>query len=100
MNEDSKGKLEKMTYKEKFIQMNKEAKAIWILGFIVFFVWLVGGFGVYMIAGSDFRIFTLPGWFVIGTLGCWIVAIIGLVYLLKHVFKNFDLGEEGGDGDE
>lgn len=87
----------KMTYKEKFIQMNKEAKATWIVGFITFAVWLLGGFGVYLIFGSDFTILKLPGWFVLGAIGSWIVGIIGVVYLIKNVFKDFDLGTDDED---
>lgn len=43
---------EHLSYKEKFIQMNKEAKATWIVGAISFIVWLAGGFGVYLLVGT------------------------------------------------
>ena len=86
--------MKKLTYKEKFIQMNKEAKATWIVAAICFLVWLAGGFGVYMTAGNAWTICRMPAWFVLGSFGSWFAAIIGVVYLVKYVFVDFDLDEE------
>ena len=80
-----------MSYKEKFIQMNKEAKATWILAAICFTVWLAGGFGVYLLVGSSWRILKMPAWFVLGSLGSWLVSVLGVIYLVKFVFVDFDL---------
>lgn len=89
----------KLSYEEKFIQMNKEAKATWILGVIVFLVWLIGGFGVYSVVGSDWMLFNMPAWFVLGTFGAWLTAIVGVLFLTKKVFVEFDLesDEEADD---
>lgn len=86
--------MEDYSYKEKFIQMNKEAKATWIVGGITFAVWLLGGFGVYLLVGNEWKILEMPAWFVLGSLGSWGVGIAGVVYLVKKVFKNFDLGAD------
>ena len=32
----------------------------------------------------------------ISCFGSWFLSIAGVVYLVKHVFKDFDLGEEEG----
>ncbi len=86
--------MKKLTYKEKFIQMNKEAKATWIVAAICFLVWLAGGFGVYMATGNSWTICRMPAWFVLGSFGSWFAAIIGVAYLVKYVFVDFDLDEE------
>lgn len=91
---------EHLSYKEKFIQMNKEAKATWIVGAISFIVWLAGGFGVYLLVGNTWTILGMPAWFVLGSFGCWFTGIIGVAYLLKFVFKDFDLDEDEGDCNE
>ncbi len=91
MDEEKK---EKLTYKEKFVQMNKEAKATWILAAIVIAFWWIGGFGLYYIAGTDLRIAHMPAWVIVSCFGAWIISIIGVVFLVKRVFKDFDLGED------
>ena len=97
---ENKKEKEELSYKEKFIQMNKEAKATWIVGLISFIVWLAGGFGVYLLAGNSWTILGMPAWFVLGSFCCWFVGIIGVVYLLKFVFKDFDLGDDEEDINE
>ncbi len=97
---ENKKEKEELSYKEKFIQMNKEAKATWIVGLISFIVWLAGGFGVYLLAGNSWTILGMPAWFVLGSFDCWFVGIIGVVYLLKFVFKDFDLGDDEEDINE
>lgn len=97
---ENKKEKEELSYKEKFIQMNKEAKATWIVGLISFIVWLAGGFGVYLLAGNSWTSLGMPAWFVLGSFGCWFVGIIGVVYLLKFVFKDFDLGDDEEDINE
>ncbi len=85
--------MDDLTYKEKFIQINKEAKATWYVGALTFAVWLAGGFGLYLIVGNEWTIMRMPAWFVVGTLGSWIVAIVGVQYIIKKIFKNFSLDE-------
>ena len=86
--------MKKLSYKEKFIQMNREAKATWILAAICFLVWLAGGFGTYLLVGSSWTILKMPAWFVLGSFGSWFVAIIGVAYLVKNVFVDFDLDDD------
>ena len=88
--------MQKMSEKEKFIQMNKEAKATWIVGFIVMAFWFITGFGIYAVCGAEWTIFGIPAWMMISCFGSWFLSIAGVVYLVKHVFKDFDLGEEEG----
>ena len=85
-----------MTREQKEKQIRREAKATLIL-FAICFVWNVGF--AYGLSGTGARLFGLPVWWLISTPGMFIVAVVGVVILLKKVFVNFDLedDEEGGD---
>lgn len=86
--------MEKMTYKEKFIQMNKEAKATWIAAAIIIVYWFLSGFGVYAIWGAEWTILGMPAWFVLSCFGSWILSMVLVALMVKKVFKDFDLDEE------
>ncbi len=85
-----------MNREQKEKQIRKEAKATMIL-FLICFVWNVGF--AYGLSGMGARLFGLPVWWLISTPGMFLIAIAGVVFLLKKVFVNFDLedNEEGGD---
>ncbi len=87
-----------MTKEQKEKQIRREAKATLIL-FVICFVWNVGF--AYGLSGTGVRLFGLPLWWLISTPGMFIIAVIGVVILLKKVFINFDLedNEEGGGND-
>ncbi|MBR0400769.1 MAG: YhdT family protein [Mogibacterium sp.] len=78
--------------------MRKEAKATLIL-FAVCCVWNIGF--AYGLSGTGIRVAGLPLWWLISTPGMFVLAVIGVVYLLKKVFVNFDLEDdaEGGAAD-
>ncbi len=86
--------MEKMTYKEKFIQMNKEARATWIAAAIIIVYWFLSGFGVYAIWGAEWTILGMPAWFVLSCFGSWILSMVLVAVMVKKVFKDFDLDEE------
>lgn len=86
--------MKKMTYKEKFIQMNKEAKATWIVAAILIAFWWIAGFGT---SGMDYTIFHMPGWFVVSCFGVWILSIVLVSFLATKVFKDFSLEDEPDD---
>ena len=87
-----------MNREQKDKQIRREAKATLIL-FVICFVWNVGF--AYGLSGTGVRLFGLPLWWLISTPGMFVIAVIGVVFLLKKVFVNFDLedDEEGGDLD-
>lgn len=62
--------------------------------FIVCLIWHVGF--AYALTGSGIELFGLPLWWLLSTPGVFVVAVVGVVFLLKKVFVNFDLY----DGDE
>ncbi|MBE6019622.1 MAG: DUF997 family protein [Clostridiales bacterium] len=87
-----------VTREEKDRQVRREAKATLIL-FLICFLWNVGF--AYGLSGTGARLFGLPVWWLISTPGMFVIAVAGVVILLKRVFVNFDLddSEEGGDLD-
>lgn len=87
-----------MTREQKNAQIRKEARATLIL-FCICFLWHVGT--GYLLSGNGITVGGLPLWWVLSTPGVFIIAVIGVVYLLKKVFVNFSLDDEDeADGEE
>lgn len=84
------------SYRDKLAQTNREAKATVVALAVIVVVWLVGGFGL---AGVDVQVFGTPLWIVAGCAGTWIAAVVAAVVLVRHVFADFSLDDEG-DGEE
>lgn len=83
-----------MKREDKFKQIAKEAKAVlWALLAIIIF-WIVAGLGI---SRLDITIFHTPLWVITGCVGTWVFSIIIVVFLMKHVFKDFSLEEEDDD---
>ena len=74
---------------QKFSLVKREAiyTGLALVGLIIF--WLIAGFGT---ASSDVKIFHLPLWAVLGTVGVWLVAIAISFVLSKILFRDVDLG--------
>ena len=86
-----------MTREEKERQIKKEARATAIL-FAICFFWHAG-FG-YLLSGSGIKLFGLPLWWILSTPGVFVVAVVGVIYLLKNVFVNFSLDDDDDAGKE
>ncbi len=78
---------------QKFSLVRREAiyTGLALVGLIIF--WLIAGFGT---ASLDVKIFHLPLWAILGSIGVWLVAILISFVLSKILFKDIDLG---GDDD-
>ena len=76
---------------EKDRQIRKEARATLILFFICF-LWNVGF--AYGLSGTGIRILGLPLWWIISTPGMFLIAIIGVFFILKKVFVDFDFDDD------
>ena len=76
---------------QKFSLVKREAiyTGIALIGLIIF--WLIAGFGT---ASSDVKIFHLPLWAVLGTVGVWFAAIAISFVLSRILFRDVDLGGE------
>lgn len=80
-----------MSKKEKYEQIKKEAKAtLWAVLAIVAF-WFVSGLGV---SRLHITIFHTPLWIITGCLGTWAFAVVLAVFLIRKVYRNFDLDNE------
>lgn len=86
--------MQKMSYKEKFVQMNKEAKATWIAAAIIIAFWWITGFGIYGASGATATILGMPAWFMVSCFGSWFLSIALVWFLISKVFINFDLDDE------
>lgn len=84
----------KLTDAEKFSLTKREAiyTGVALVGLIIF--WLIAGLGT---SSLDVKIFHLPLWAFLGSVGVWFFAILISFILSKKLFKNIDLE---GDGDE
>lgn len=80
-----------MTREEKNLQIRKEARATAVL-FIICFLWHVGC--AYLLSGINVTMFGLPLWWVLSTPGVFVIAVVGVIILLKKVFVNFSLDDE------
>ena len=92
-------RIEGMSREQKDAQVRREARATLIL-FAICFLWNV--LLAYALSGSGIRIGGLPLWWLVSVPGMFVVAVVGVVYLLKKVFVNFNLEdeEEGGAANE
>ena len=86
--------MKKYTEAEKFSLVRREAiyTGLALAGLIIF--WLIAGFGT---ASSEIKIFHLPLWAVLGSIGVWLVAIVISAILSKVLFKDVDLGGDEHD---
>ena len=90
--------MQKMTKAQKDLQIRKEAKATLILFFICMF-WHIG-FGWGLSGTTDITIAKLPLWWWLSTPGVFVVGLVGVIVLLKCVFKDFSLDDEDAEGEE
>ena len=83
-----------MSEAQKFSLVKREAiyTGLALVGLIIF--WLIAGFGT---ASSDVKIFHLPLWAVLGSIGVWFVAILISAVLSKVLFKDVYLGGDDND---
>lgn len=82
----------KMNDAQKFNVVKREAiyTGLALAALIIF--WLIAGFGT---SSLDVKIFHLPLWAILGTIGVWIFAIVISFILSRKLFTDMDLG--GGD---
>ena len=76
---------------EKYRQCRKEAGATGRFLVLLILFWCVAGFGL---SGVDAELFGLPLWAVLGTVGVWAFAILGVAVLVRGVFRDMPLEDE------
>ena len=83
--------MKKLNDKEKHAQILKEMKATLIL-FLIVAVWhCATGF---LLNGMDLFILGLPAWFFVSTIGAFVISVVGVLWLLKNVFVDFEFDDE------
>lgn len=80
-----------MKLKDKYRQIKKEAGACLIALIVLIIFWTVAGFGV---SHLNINVYHTPLWAITGCIGTWIFSIIMVVWMVKKVFKDFDLDDE------
>lgn len=88
-----------MTREEKYRQVRREAGATGVLLALIILFWCAAGFGL---AGVPVFVLGLPLWAVMGTVGVWMFAIVGVYVLVHGWFADMSLDDEeartrGGD---
>ena len=96
INEREKEMKKPVTRAEKDIQVRREAKATLIL-FAICCAWNI--IFAYAIPGN-IRIGGMPLWWLVSTPGMFVLAVIGVVFILKKVFVDFSLEDEEEGGAE
>ncbi len=86
-----------MDKKKIMKQIKKEARATLLVLGLVIVVWCVLGFGI---SKLEIRIFHTPLWAITGCLGTWGFSVAAVWWLIRRVFKDFDLTEEEEEKDE
>ena len=81
-----------MNRKQKYGQIQREAIAcFWALVAIIVF-WTIAGIGV---SRLNITIFHTPLWAITGCIGTWIFSVVLVILLVKHVFRDFSLDDDG-----
>jgi uncharacterized membrane protein YhdT len=85
-----------MTYREKFIQMNREAAATGIAVAVIAAFWWVSAFTLEKV---NIKVFFMPLWFVASCAGSVVLSVCAVLFLVKKIYKNFSLSDEDETGE-
>lgn len=78
----------KLNDAEKFQIVRREAIYTGIALLALIFFWFIAGFGT---SSLDVKIFHLPLWALLGSIGVWFFAICISFILSRKLFKDMDL---------
>ena len=83
--------MKKLTKDEKHQQCVREIKSTLLVCLIccawhILTAFLLNGTGLYFLG--------MPAWFSVSTFGTIVIAIIGVIFLTRNVFLDFDYGDE------
>lgn len=83
--------MQKLTKEEKHLQCLKEIKATLIVVAICCAWHCITAFAL---NGSGKYFLGMPAWFSVSVFGTIVIAIVGVVFLLKKVFVDFEYDDE------
>lgn len=83
--------MKKLTKEEKHQQCVREIKSTLLVCLIccawhILTAFLLNGTGLYFLG--------MPAWFSVSTFGTIVIAIIGVIFLTRNIFLDFDYGDE------
>ena len=80
--------MQDLDYKEKFRQIDKEAKATFIVALIIFaYFWL----SIFLFKDQLILVLNMPLWFVLSCIGGYLLSVVLVIALVKFCMKNFSL---------
>lgn len=80
--------MSKLSKKEKFKQMDKEALATVMTAIVIFiYFWL----SIFLFKNTIIYVFYMPLWFVLSCIGGYLLSCILVIILVKFFMKNFSL---------
>ena len=88
--------MEFMTNEQKHKQILNEVKATFIL-IVIVAAWHIGF--AFLLEDIDMLVCGMPLWFFVSTIGAFAISVAGVAFLLRRIFKNFDLGDEADDSE-
>lgn len=87
--------MRKLTKEEKHKQCMKEIRATFLV-VILCAAWHI--ISAFALNGKGTYLFGMPAWFSVSILGTAIIAVVGVVLLLKFVFVDFEYDDETMEG--
>ena len=83
--------MKKLTYREKFDVMDREARATLVLAIIVTAAfWLA----VLLLRDKSELLLGMPLWFTASCIGGYLRSVAGVIFVVKRWFVDFDLGDD------
>lgn len=86
--------MKKLTNQEKHEQCMREIKGT-LLVVAICCIWHVAS--AFILNGTGLYFLGMPAWFSVSTLGTIVLAIVGVQFLLKKVFIDFEYDDEVED---
>ena len=84
--------MKKLTRQEKHEQCMREIRGTLIV-VLICCAWHIAS--AFLLNGTGLYFLGMPAWFSVSTFGTIILSLIGVWYLLKQVFINFEYDDEG-----
>ena len=89
--------MRKLTFKEKFIQMDREAAATAICAVVIMAAFWAA---LLLLKDSPETLFEMPLWFSVSCLGGYVLSVVAVIFLVKRYFRDFDLDQDAPEESE
>lgn len=89
--------MKKLTRQEKHEQCIREIRGTLVVAAICC-VWHISS--AFLLNGTGLYFLGMPAWFSVSTLGTIVLSLLGVWYLLKKVFIDFEYEDEEEGGEE